>query len=86
LLTNAGYEATREIRKVEIARRAEQHTLQSSSPKVPAPNEVPRIPPPGKPVLIPPTPVIQSRTKIFALTGLATPDDKRKAFGSGVDG
>lgn len=28
----------------------------------------------------------QKHTKIFALTGLATQDDKRKAFGSGVDG
>lgn len=27
-----------------------------------------------------------NHTKIFALTGLATADDKRKAFGSGVDG
>lgn len=26
------------------------------------------------------------RTKIFALTGLATSDDKRQAFASGVDG
>ncbi|KAL7421615.1 hypothetical protein Q5752_003384 [Cryptotrichosporon argae] len=29
---------------------------------------------------------VQQRTKIFALTGLATADDKRRAFGSGVDG
>lgn len=39
----------------------------------------------GTPV-IPAPPIIRSRVKIFALTGLATPDDKREAFGSGVDG
>lgn len=39
----------------------------------------------GTPV-IPAPPIIRARSKIFALTGLATPDDKREAFGSGVDG
>jgi hypothetical protein len=37
-------------------------------------------------VVIPPQQVVQARAKIFALTGLATSDDKREAFGSGVDG
>jgi hypothetical protein len=47
---------------------------------------LPAVPEPGQPVLLPPHPVLQSRAKIFALTGLATADDKREAFGSGVDG
>ncbi|WWD17218.1 hypothetical protein CI109_101656 [Kwoniella shandongensis] len=68
-----GHQATREIRKVEAARR---HN----------PTDIPIVPPPGKPVSIPPTKVVQARAKIFALTGLATQDDKREAFGSGVDG
>lgn len=29
---------------------------------------------------------LPNHSKIFALTGLATADDKRQAFGSGVDG
>lgn len=75
-----GHAATRAIRKIEAERRA-------------AP------PPPGPPsasslsaasiqsmTKIPPHLPYQSRTKIFALTGLATTDDKREAFASGVDG
>ncbi|KAK8864479.1 hypothetical protein IAR55_001729 [Kwoniella newhampshirensis] len=68
-----GHQATREIRKIEAARR---HN----------PLEIPIVPPPGRPVSLPPTKVVQARVKIFALTGLATQDDKREAFGSGVDG
>jgi len=67
-----GHEATRAIRKIEAARKNS--------------NEVPVVPPPGTPVKIPPPKVVQARAKIFALTGLATADDKREAFGSGVDG
>ncbi|OCF38511.1 two-component system sensor protein [Kwoniella heveanensis CBS 569] len=69
-----GHDATRAIRQIEASRR--------SAP----PSEIPVVPPPGKPVTIPPTKVVQARAKIFALTGLATQDDKREAFGSGVDG
>ena len=68
-----GHEATRAVRAVEAERRH-------------APADVPAVPPPGVPIRIPPPNVVQSRAKIFALTGLATPDDKREAFGSGVDG
>ncbi|WVF71252.1 hypothetical protein IAT40_006054 [Kwoniella sp. CBS 6097] len=69
-----GHDATRAIRQIEATRRS-----------APA-SELPVVPPPGKPVTIPPTKVVQARAKIFALTGLATQDDKREAFGSGVDG
>ncbi|WVQ99618.1 hypothetical protein IAU59_006755 [Kwoniella sp. CBS 9459] len=69
-----GHDATRAIRQIEATRR--------SAPS----SELPVVPPPGKPVTIPPTKVVQARAKIFALTGLATQDDKREAFGSGVDG
>ncbi|WWC62065.1 uncharacterized protein I303_104654 [Kwoniella dejecticola CBS 10117] len=68
-----GHDATRAIRKIEATRRD-------------APQDIPFVPPPGRPVSIPPTKVVQARAKIFALTGLATQDDKREAFGSGVDG
>lgn len=68
-----GHQATRAIRRVEADRKQ-------------APAEIPIVPPPGKPVFIPPIKVVQARAKIFALTGLATQDDKREAFGSGVDG
>jgi CheY-like chemotaxis protein len=67
-----GHEATRAIRKIEAQRK--------NTP------EIPPVPPPGMPVKLPPVRVVQSRAKIFALTGLATSDDKREAFGSGVDG
>nr|XP_019046419.1 two-component system sensor protein [Kwoniella bestiolae CBS 10118]OCF25349.1 two-component system sensor protein [Kwoniella bestiolae CBS 10118] len=68
-----GHDATRAIRKIEATRRD-------------APQDIPFVPPPGRPVSIPPIKVVQARAKIFALTGLATQDDKREAFGSGVDG
>lgn len=67
-----GHEATRAIRKIEATRK---HSA-----------EVPVVPPVGTPVKIPPPKIVQARVKIFALTGLATADDKREAFGSGVDG
>lgn len=69
-----GHQATRAIREIEAQRR-----------HAPA-SEIPQVPPPGQPLKLPPQKVVQSRSKIFALTGLATPDDKREAFGSGVDG
>ncbi|WVQ72476.1 hypothetical protein IAR50_002029 [Cryptococcus sp. DSM 104548] len=68
-----GHQATRAIRRIEALRR---NSL----------SDIPMVPPPGRPVTIPPQKVVQARTKIFALTGLATQDDKREAFGSGVDG
>ncbi|WVQ79949.1 hypothetical protein IAT38_002050 [Cryptococcus sp. DSM 104549] len=68
-----GHQATRAIRRIEAARRNN-------------PLDIPVVPPPGRPVTIPSTNVVQARVKIFALTGLATQDDKREAFGSGVDG
>nr|XP_019011088.1 two-component system sensor protein [Kwoniella pini CBS 10737]OCF49869.1 two-component system sensor protein [Kwoniella pini CBS 10737] len=68
-----GHDATRAIRKIEATRRD-------------SPQDIPFVPPPGRPVSIPPVKVVQARAKIFALTGLATQDDKREAFGSGVDG
>ena len=68
-----GHAATRAIRKIEATRR------RTSS-------EIPTTPSPGTVVRIPPPKIVQSRVKIFALTGLATADDKREAFGSGVDG
>ncbi|ODN82062.1 hypothetical protein L202_02378 [Cryptococcus amylolentus CBS 6039] len=68
-----GHQATRAIRRIEALRR---NNL----------SDIPMVPPPGRPVTIPPQKIVQARTKIFALTGLATPDDKREAFGSGVDG
>jgi len=66
-----GNQATREIRKIEAARK--------DAPAF-------EILSPGTPIAMPPTAVIQARTKIFALTGLATQDDKREAFRNGVDG
>jgi len=67
-----GHEATRAIRKIEATRRDSQDS--------------PVTVPPGTPFKVPPPKVVQARAKIFALTGLATPDDKREAFFSGVDG
>jgi len=69
-----GHEATRAIRKIETARRTGR------------PAETPMVPEAGQPILLPPPKIVQTRAKIFALTGLATADDKREAFGSGVDG
>lgn len=67
-----GHEATRAIRRIEAGRKNS--------------TDIPIVPPPGATVKIPPPRVVQARAKIFALTGLATADDKREAFGSGVDG
>jgi CheY-like chemotaxis protein len=69
-----GHQATRAIRKIEATRRTGR------------PAETPGILEPGQPILLAPSKIIQTRSKIFALTGLATADDKREAFGSGVDG
>lgn len=69
-----GHQATRAIRKIEAARRTGK------------PAETPGLPEPGQPIMLAPPKIIQSRAKIFALTGLATAEDKREAFGSGVDG
>lgn len=72
-----GHDATRAIRKIEAQRR-----------KHPEPTPVAAgIPGVGMTSMttIPAFPNA-SRVKIFALTGLATTDDKREAFTSGVDG
>jgi len=69
-----GNQATRAIRKIEASRR--------DAP----PSEIPVATPIGTPLRVAPTAVVQARTKIFALTGLATQDDKREAFAGGVDG
>jgi CheY-like chemotaxis protein len=69
-----GHEATREIRKIE----AERNKALSSESQI--------VSPPGGPLKVPPKSVVQGRAKVFALTGLATSDDKREAFSSGVDG
>jgi CheY-like chemotaxis protein len=75
-----GHEATRAIRQVEAERRL-----------LPAPSTTPT----GLPTFTSSSsslssslqvPAYTHRAKIFALTGLATPDDKREAFTSGVDG
>ena len=68
-----GHEATRAIRKVEARRRG----LSTDISVAPSPGKLVRLPSPK---------TLQSRVKIFALTGLASPDDKREAFRSGVDG
>ena len=67
-----GHEATRAIRKVEAIRRSGT----GDAAPINAPEKFGRMTSPKFP----------SRTKILALTGLATPDDKREAFDSGVDG
>ena len=81
-----GHEATRAIRKIEASRRSARLGAGAAA-EVPAPT----VPEPGQPITattisLPPPKVLQSRVKIFALTGLATNEDKREAFGSGVDG
>lgn len=93
-----GHEATRAIRKIEGSARASAGASTTStvgSPTTPTP--LPSTSNPSQSVTPPPnhfipaalaSPIrsIQYRAKIFALTGLATADDKRKAFHSGVDG
>lgn len=73
-----GHEATRAIRKIEAKRRRDSMT---GIPPLPSPSKSVNFP-----IKVAPTKIVQSRAKIFALTGLATADDKREAFGSGVDG
>jgi len=68
-----GHEATRAIRQIEAERRL-----------LPAPSTTPTGLPPSS--SIQQLPSFAHRAKIFALTGLATADDKREAFSSGVDG
>lgn len=75
-----GHGATRAIRKVESQRR-------QASPEV----SFSGLPPAGSAVkspirTVPSFSASQAHAKIFALTGLATADDKREAFNSGVDG
>lgn len=74
-----GHEATRAIRKIEAERRAairaELTNPQPASSTSTATSKLASMPT-----------MQHARTKIFALTGLATTDDKREAFGSGVDG
>jgi CheY-like chemotaxis protein len=78
-----GLEATRAVRRIETLRRGASRPpgamISSLSPESP---QSPLSP------MSPSCPLEQSNhhTKIFALTGLATVDDKRKAFASGVDG
>ena len=72
-----GHEATRAIRQIEAERRL-----------LPAPSTTPTgLPSPNSTsTSIPQLLSFGHRAKIFALTGLATADDKREAFSSGVDG
>ncbi|RXK37056.1 hypothetical protein M231_05644 [Tremella mesenterica] len=80
-----GHEATRAIRKIEDQRRAQAFNSKPVSGLPPIPSfSGPRGG--ASKMSIPPAPVLQARVKIFALTGLATADDKREAFISGVDG
>ena len=76
-----GHEATRAIRQVE----AERRLLPAPST---SPNTATGLPSPSKSASPSPVqvPAFNHRAKIFALTGLATADDKREAFSSGVDG
>jgi CheY-like chemotaxis protein len=69
-----GYDATRAIRALELQRR---HADGMPNVGVGAVLEAAA---PGARAALP------NHSKIFALTGLATADDKRQAFGSGVDG
>jgi CheY-like chemotaxis protein len=71
-----GYDATRSIRRIESARRFNNNNNHSHDKGSSAVNS------PTMPSLNP----LSSHAKIFALTGLATVDDKRQAFDSGVDG
>lgn len=71
-----GYDATRSIRRIESARRFNNNNKHSHDKGSSAVNS------PTMPSLNP----LSSHAKIFALTGLATVDDKRQAFDSGVDG
>jgi len=74
-----GHEATRAIRRIESERRHPGQPSSTSTSTSP-----PTLSNPNSPVTA--VPNIASRAKIFALTGLATSEDKREAFSSGVDG
>ncbi|ORX36568.1 hypothetical protein BD324DRAFT_452116 [Kockovaella imperatae] len=96
-----GHEATRAIRKIEANRRPSSGS-QASTPGSEVPPDVSSnsalasgstqhkpissAPHSTGQIKLPPAKILQSRAKIFALTGLATSDDKREAFSSGVDG
>lgn len=83
-----GYEATRCIRSIELSRRHAVSTPDGSgagATPLPSPTAVLGSSPSASNSALPD--VRQpNHSKIFALTGLATADDKRQAFGSGVDG
>ena len=67
-----GLEATMEIRKVEHQRRKEMREgRDKSAPRSYLNAKEGEVTPPAK---------------IFALTGLAAKEDRRRAFGAGVDG
>ncbi|WVO16127.1 hypothetical protein L204_103794 [Cryptococcus depauperatus] len=68
-----GHQATRAIRRIEATRRNNLSRISMVSPS-------------DKSMILSSSKAVQARVKIFALTGLATADDKREAFGSGVDG
>lgn len=74
-----GHEATRAIRQVE----AERRLLPAPSTTTPSTGLPPVNTAASSPLQLP---SFGHRAKIFALTGLATADDKREAFSSGVDG
>lgn len=83
-----GHDATRAIRRIEAQRRNNpESTLIPAPPQASIPG-IPGVPVPNMPMAMAkiPTFASQTRAKIFALTGLATADDKREAFSSGVDG
>jgi CheY-like chemotaxis protein len=78
-----GHGATRAIRQVEAKRRKASPEVRTVGLLPTSPSRPASIQPIGQ---VPNLPVFQTHAKIFALTGLATPDDKREAFSSGVDG
>ena len=83
-----GHDATRAIRRIEAQRRNNPDSDQSTPTPAPSIPGIPGVPVPAMPMSMAkiPTFASQTRAKIFALTGLATSDDKREAFASGVDG
>ena len=76
-----GHEATRAIREVE----AERRLLPPPSSTTSVTTGLPSTSKSSSPIPVQ-VPAFHHRAKIFALTGLATADDKREAFSSGVDG
>lgn len=81
-----GHDATRAIRRIEAQRR--KNPDPNSSTPMTTPAGIPGVPGHSTPLSMSKIPsfVNQTRAQIFALTGLATADDKREAFSSGVDG